>query len=296
MESPNSNTNDNNNASDKQENENKKEDFFKEDKNPLVVSPPESETVTIIVKSPALKDKESFKSRVGEALESVKENASNIVDKVMKVEEQDVNSFRTAADNKKPSSNSQEQEQESKEQYVIPIIGENYALNKITLTDEINIEKRWVEQDEIKIPVRYEKVFVDDKEFDTYLKTNGIVSQIKDKLSDLFHPSNKNYEEEKNEESNGKSPQGIVGDSNNNDIKNEESTTTTTTKNSDNNKQKLIPLYAEEITISKKIVKVGEIAISKRRIVEKENVDVDTIKERINVEYGDGRKEKITPY
>lgn len=295
MESPASKT-DNNNTSGKQENENKKEDFFKEDKNPLVVSPPESETVTIIIKSPALKDKESFKSRVGEAFESVRENASNIVDKVMNVEEQDINSFRTATDNKKSTSNSQEQEQESKEQYVIPVIGEKYALNKITLTDEINIEKRWVEHDEIKIPVRYEKVFVDDKEFDAYSETHGIVSQIKDKISDLFHSSNKDDEEEKKEDSNGKSPQGIIGNSNNNDNKNEEESTTTTTKNSDNNQQQLIPLYAEEITISKKIVKVGEIAISKRRIVEKENVDVDMIKERINVEYGDGRKEKITPY
>jgi stress response protein YsnF len=288
---------DNNNTSSKQENENKKEDFFREDKNPLVISPPESETVTILVKSPALKDKESFKSRVGEAFESVRENASNIVDKVMKVEEQDINSFRTATYNNKSTSNPPEQ-QKSKEQYVIPIIGENYSLNKITLSDEINIEKRWVEQDEIKIPVRYEKVFVDDIEFDAYSETHGIVSQIKDKISDLFHSSNEEDEEEKNEEGNGKSPQGIVGNSNNNDFKNEEKTTTitTTTKNSDNNQQQLIPLYAEEITISKKIVKVGEIAISKRRIVEKENVDVDMIKERINVEYGDGRKEKITPY
>jgi stress response protein YsnF len=55
----------------------------------------------------------------------------------------------------------------------------------------------------------------------------------------------------------------------------------------------LIPLYAEEITVSKKMVKVGEIVLSKRRIVETENVDVDTIKERINVEHADGRKEKI---
>ena len=99
MESPASKT-DNNNPSGKQEDENKKEDFFKVDKNPLVVSPPESETVTIIIKSPALKDKESFKSKVGEAFESVRENASNIVDKVMNVEEQDINSFRTATDNK----------------------------------------------------------------------------------------------------------------------------------------------------------------------------------------------------
>ena len=296
MESQASKTDGNNNTSGKQENENKKDDFFREDKNPLVVSPPEAQTVVIIVKSLALKNKESFKSRVGEAFESVRENASNIVDKVMKVEEQDINSFRNAANNK-PISNSPEQLQESKEQYVIPIIGEKYAFNKITLSDEINIEKRWVEQEEIKIPVRYEKVFVDDKEFDAYSETHGIVSQIKDKISDLFHSSNEEDEDEENEDSNGKSPQRIVDNSNTNDIKNEEETTTiTTTKNSENNQQQLIPLYAEEITISKKIVKVGEIAISKRRIVEEENVEVDMIKERINVEYGDGRKEKITPY
>jgi stress response protein YsnF len=58
----------------------------------------------------------------------------------------------------------------------------------------------------------------------------------------------------------------------------------------------LIPLFAEEITISKKIVKVGEVVISKRRVLEIENVDVDTIKERVNVEHADGRKEKITDY
>jgi len=56
----------------------------------------------------------------------------------------------------------------------------------------------------------------------------------------------------------------------------------------------LIPLYAEEVTVSKKMVKVGEIVISKRRIVETENVEVDAIKEQIKVQYADGRKEKIT--
>jgi stress response protein YsnF len=55
-------------------------------------------------------------------------------------------------------------------------------------------------------------------------------------------------------------------------------------------------LYAEEITVFKKMVKVGEIVLNKRRVVEMENVDIDTIKERINVEYADGRKEKITDY
>jgi stress response protein YsnF len=58
----------------------------------------------------------------------------------------------------------------------------------------------------------------------------------------------------------------------------------------------LIPLYAEEITISTKMVKVGEIVISKRRVVENEDLEIDTIKEQIKVEYADGRKEKITDW
>ena len=58
----------------------------------------------------------------------------------------------------------------------------------------------------------------------------------------------------------------------------------------------MIPLYAEEITISKKMVKVGEILLSKRRVIEEENVNVDTIKERINLEHPDGRKQKLTGY
>ena len=58
----------------------------------------------------------------------------------------------------------------------------------------------------------------------------------------------------------------------------------------------MIPLYAEEITISKKMVKVGEILLSKRRVIEEENVNVDTIKERISVEHPDGRKQKLTGY
>jgi len=63
---------------------------------------------------------------------------------------------------------------------------------------------------------------------------------------------------------------------------------------SKNNHQILIPLYAEEITISKKMVKVGEIVLSKRRVVDEEKVNVETIKERITVEHPDGRKEKLT--
>ena len=78
---------------------------------------------------------------------------------------------------------------------------------------------------------------------------------------------------------------------------------TQSTDNNHNNKelaknehQTLIPIYAEEITISKKRVKVGEILLSKRRVIEEENVNVETTKARIEVEHPDGRKEKLTGY
>jgi stress response protein YsnF len=303
MELPNSETDNNDNVFLPEKNKNKED--FREDKNPLVVSPLQSEKVTIILKPHILENRESLSSKVGEVLESVKENASNIVDKVVKREEQDINSF------KRNTESISQPQQQSIEEFVIPVVAENYSFSKKILSEEINIEKRWEEKDEIKIPVRYEKLFVNDKEIDVYSK-HGIISQIKEKISDLVQSGDddgmKQKEEDKNQTDNKeienqkrKEPQlngesvplfddqqiedsnGQLSHGNNKELTN-------------NKYQTLIPLYAEEITISKKIIKVGEIVISKRRVVETENVDVDTIKERINVEHADGRKEKISDY
>ena len=292
---------------------NKNEDNFEENKNPLVVSPLQSEKVTIIVKPHILEDRESLKSKVGEVLESVKENASNIVDKVIKVEEQDINSF------KRDIESVSQPQQQSIEEFVIPVVAENYSFSKKILSEDINIEKRWEEKDEIKIPVRYEKLFVNDKEIDVYSK-QGIISQIKEKISDLVHAggdSGDDGETKENEDNNKiqneynkdienqkrKEPQlegekvPLFDDQQTENSNGQLSQGNNNNKELTNNKyQTLIPLFAEEITISKKIVKVGEVVISKRRLVEIENVDVDTIKERINVEHADGRKEKITDY
>ena len=72
----------------------KNNDLKEEERNPLIVSPSQSEKVRIIVKSPTLKDKESLISKVEEVFESVKENTSNLINKAIKVEEQDINSFK----------------------------------------------------------------------------------------------------------------------------------------------------------------------------------------------------------
>ena len=304
MELPNSENDSSDNVFLPEKNKNKED--FREDKNPLIVSPLQSEKVTIIVKPHILENRESLSSKVGEVLSSVKENASNIVDKVVKREEQDINSF------KRNTESISQPQQESIEEFVIPVVAENYSFSKKILSEEINIEKRWEEKDEIKIPVRYEKLFVNDKEIDVYSK-HGIISQIKEKISDLVQSDDdddgmKQKEEDKNQTDNKeiqnqkrKEPQ-LNGESvplfDNQQIEDSNGQLSHgNNKELINNKyQTLIPLYAEEITISKKIIKVGEIVVSKRRVVETENVDVDTIKERINVEHADGRKEKITDY
>ena len=290
-----------------------KNDDLKEERNPLIVSPSQSEKVRIIVKSPMLKDKESLISKVEEVFETVKESTSNFVNKAIKVEEQDINSFKRFSEKA-----SQPQQQESiEEEFVIPVIAEDYSLSKKTLSEEINIEKRWVEHDEIKIPVRYEKVFVNDKEIDVYSK-QGTISQIKEKISDLVQSNKENETEEEKEDTKNQNDnkeienkKRVVREEEELQLKgeivplfdnqqNEYNTIHSSSSNNEeltkNKNQALIQIYAEEITISKKLVKVGEILLSKRRVVEDENVNVDTTKERISVEHPDGRKEKLTGY
>ena len=289
-----------------------KNNDLKEARNPLVVSPSQSEKVRIIVKSPTLKDKESLISKVEEVFETVKESTSNLINKAIKVEEQDINSFQRFSEkvSKTP------QQESIEEEFVIPVIAEDYSLSKKTLSEEINIEKRWVEHDEIKIPVRYEKVFVNDKEIDVYSK-QGVISQIKEKISDLVQSNkeeNETKEEEKEDTKNQNDKKEIEnkkrgGEDEELQLKGEIVPLFDNQQNEGNNipdsnnkeltkdeRQALIPIYAEEITISKKLVKVGEILLSKRRVIEEENVNVDTTKERISVEHPDGRKEKLTGY
>lgn len=314
MELHNSETNNNNKNSEtiiQEKNKNKIENITT-DKKPLIISPLQSENVTIIVKSPMLENKKSLKSKIEGALETMKENTSNTVDKVVKGGEQDINSFKR---NTQSVSQSKQQQQQSIEEFVIPVIGEKYSFSKNILSEDIIIEKRWEEKDEMKIPIRYEKLFVNDKEIDVYSNSkHGILSQIKGKISTLVHPHRDNGETKENEDDKknqsnhkdnenqkSKEPQ-LEGekvslfDSQQMENKNLQLSQGNNSKELTNNNkyQTLIPLYAEEITISKKMVKVGEIVISKRRIVETENVEVDAIKEQIKVQYADGRKEKIT--
>jgi stress response protein YsnF len=63
----------------------------------------------------------------------------------------------------------------------------------------------------------------------------------------------------------------------------------------ENNKtEKIVPIWGEEIIVQKRKVKLGEIVIQKRRIIESKKIDIDIKREKVIImEYPDGRKEEL---
>jgi stress response protein YsnF len=57
--------------------------------------------------------------------------------------------------------------------------------------------------------------------------------------------------------------------------------------------EKIIPLYEEQLEISKKMVKVAEIVIRKRRVIEKKKIDIDIIREQTTIKHPSGKIEKL---
>ena len=66
------------------------------------------------------------------------------------------------------------------------------------------------------------------------------------------------------------------------------------TNSNQNEKEKIITLYEEQFEIVKKVAKVAEIVITKRRVTEKKKLDIDIRTEEVTIKYPDGRSEKLS--
>lgn len=281
----------------------------KNNENPIRISPKKSKDSRMTIKPSVIHQEGSFSTKVDHLFESVKEKTSDYFDKA-KIKQHNINSFAATGTNVQEANKVHNQQE-----FVIPVLEEKYILSKNIVLEDIKIEKKWITHNEkIQVPVSYEKLFVNDKELDAYSKEN-IFTQIKDKILDFVYvegSTNENkIENEANEEVQQKEQKlmdkyhhtknekevhkvngervslfddekgNFTNDKNNNTIQND-------------NTQKLIPLYAEEIIITKRKVKVGEIIITKRKITEVKKIDLDIVKEKVTVDYANGRKENIT--
>jgi stress response protein YsnF len=281
-------------------NDNKKKNL---EVNPIIISPKKSKESRMTIRAYKVhQEGDSITSKIGHLFGSVKEKTTDYVQKVQ-IKHQDINSFATT----KVINETIIEKEGRQQQFVIPIVEERYNLSKKILAEDVKIEKRWIINDEkINVPIAYEKIFVDDKDLDSYSQED-ILTQLKHKIINFQYigesDDNENkIEQEKKEDikrqQKEKDRREVRVKEDDMQLFDEEKTNFTShTKNNEilNDKTpEVIPLYAEQLIITKKKVKIGEIVIRKNKVIEDKKVNVDIAKERVTIEYPNGKKERLT--
>ena len=300
MESFHRENDDNSMVQEENKNDNKKKNL---EVNPIIISPKKPKNSIMTIRAHKVhQEGDSITSKIGRLFGSFKEKTTDYAQKVQ-TQHQDINSFAAT----KVQVGTNIEKQEGQQQFVIPIIEERYNLSKKTLAEDVKIEKRWIIHDEkINVPIAYEKIFVDDKELDSYSKED-ILTQIKDKIINFQYIGESDEDENKIEkekkedikrQQKEKDRQQVKVEEDEIQLFDEEKTNfTSPTRNNEilNDKTpKVIPLYAEQLIITKKKVQIGEILIRKNKIIEDKKVSVDIAKERVTIEYPNGKKERLT--
>ena len=168
---------------------------------------------------------------------------------------------------------------------VVPVLEEEYSISKETTSKEAKIEKRWVTKTKtVKVAVSYEEVYINDKKMKSVEKSQ-ILSFLKDKLSSIRRKAtsaNIDVKQSEMKKSDAEDRGELVPLMSSSSSYNDSSET-----------EKVIPLWAEEIEVSKKMAKVTEIVIKKRRVTETKKIDIGIKKEQVTIRYPDGSTENL---
>ncbi len=185
---------------------------------------------------------------------------------------------------------------------VIPLFAENFTVTKKSEESTVTLSKKFITTTKkIEIPVKYEEVYINDKEFDAFHENEitEIFSKIKEKISDVF-----SHDKDKNKENDGGTrhhshdieiihhTKDSLGHRNNT---NEKLVPLLGDKNNynSNTDESIIPIWGEEIIINKRMVKLGEVVVKKYEINEKQKIDVEVKTEQLTIKYPDNHKEEI---
>jgi stress response protein YsnF len=194
----------------------------------------------------------------------------------------------------------EEDVQHQQQQQIVPVLEEDYSISKQTTIKEAKIEKRLATKTKtVKVPTSYEELYINGKKLKS-VEESQILSALKDKISSIATSGNADTSVEqsvkkKNKIENRGELVPLFSSSS--------SATTAASYDYDEvkgnsetqiEKEKVIPLYEEQFEIIKKMVKVAEIVITKRRVLEKKKIDVDIRGEEVTIKYPDGRSEKLS--
>ncbi len=184
-----------------------------------------------------------------------------------------------------PASSQIEQSSRDTQEQIVPIVEEDYSISKQTNIKEAKIEKRVVTKTKtVKVPISYEELYINDKKLKS-VEESQILSALKDKISSIASDGSADTSVEQSVKKKNKIEHRgeLVPLFSSDDIN---------PNQSDN--EKIITLYEEQFEIVKKVAKVAEIVITKRRVTEKKKIDIDLRREQVKIKYPDGRSEKLT--
>jgi stress response protein YsnF len=256
----------------------------------MVITPPLIKYSKVVVVRPSSQEKKegeydpisdkakeiskSLKQTVSAASEKAKLDNNNNVEKDKKV-------------NKTEHSYKQPEDREGiggQDTAAIPVNEERFSISKDTVSEDVKIEKRWISATrKVEIPVPYEEVYVNDKVVKLFDEKDddNILSKLKDKILDSIDRDKNKQQQTLSQQQQQNEPRGelipLFDDKDNNQIT-----------------EKVIPILGEEIVVSRRTVKIGEIVIKKRRVTDNKKVQIDIKKEKVMLEYPDGTTEQIT--
>jgi stress response protein YsnF len=149
--------------------------------------------------------------------------------------------------------------------HTISVVEEKPAVSKQSVASDTVIEKRWITKTElVRVPVTYEEIYVNGKPMTS---GGGILSDLKKALSGRNETTKKTADT---------APKGEFVPVSQGEV------------------EKIIPVFGEKITITKKMTKLNDLVIKKRRIVENKKIKVNVTKERIKVKHPDGKIEDLS--
>jgi stress response protein YsnF len=182
---------------------------------------------------------------------------------------------------------------------IIPVLEERFSVSKKTLTEHAKIEKRWITKTKkIEVPVSIEEVYINNKLMKSYEKDD----QEEDVLSEVNKQIVQSFEDIENDSS--KKKQYSILESNEStreviplfdDIDNNNNIDNSTKNDVNTNKEikKIIPIFDEQVVVSKRIVQIGELVITKNKVIENKKIAIDTRREEITIRYPDGNIEML---
>ena len=151
--------------------------------------------------------------------------------------------------------------------HTISVVEEKPAISKQSIVTDTIIEKRWVTKTKlVRVPVVYEEIYVNGKPLSSG-GGGGILSDLKKALSGKDQSAKKTVDM--------KAMGGFV-------------------PVSKGDLEKVIPVFGEKIIITKKMTKLNELVIRKRRIVENKKIKVDVTKESVKIQHPNGKIEDLS--